>query len=126
MPEEPFLGTRPRVSPDGEPAQYGDYTWVTYREVQDEATALAKGLRPLALDVADGDIQMSVIGIYAGNSAKWLTMDIACVLSGIVMVPLYQSYGSDAADAAIAAIGMTTMVAEPPRVDTLLALKEEG
>jgi len=46
MPNEPFLGTRQKkdtVDSDGNP-EFGDYTWLTYKQVDENAKNLARGL----------------------------------------------------------------------------------
>jgi long-chain acyl-CoA synthetase len=36
---------------------------------------------------------MNLIGIYSKNRTEWMITDIACVLFGLVSVPLYDTLG---------------------------------
>ena len=63
----------------------GDGTWdeYTWREVAERVRRIAHYLR--AQNLAQG----SRIGIWSSNSADWIMVDLAIMLSGHISVPLY-------------------------------------
>ncbi|MGJ8686080.1 MAG: AMP-binding protein, partial [Spongiibacteraceae bacterium] len=79
---------------------HGDETWLhqptnrewtqyTYNEVYDSALRIASGLRAQGINAGDR------VAILAKNSAQWMMADFACMLSGIISVPIYATAGED-------------------------------
>jgi len=89
---KPFLGTRSFIKKDGSDGSFerGAYEWQSYGEVGDRVLALSAGLRHLGMKVGDK------IGIISQNRSEWVCTDMACCISGLVSVPLYDTLGKDA------------------------------
>ena len=58
--------------------------WMKYGEIWEKAEALSK-----SLNVCD-----KCVGIFGGNSENWIITDLACVIAGVVSVPVPPSISS--------------------------------
>lgn len=45
--------------------------------------------------VEDEGKELKIIGIFAKNSANWMIIDLACILSGMTSVTLYDTLGAE-------------------------------
>jgi len=88
-----FLGTREKLS-DG---KFGPYRFKTYAQVQEIATQLGSGFVNLGLTTttSDQDFNIDFLIIWAKNREEWLMSDIACVLYGLSLVPVYDTLGPE-------------------------------
>ncbi len=85
---EDFTGTR-KVNAD---KTFGDYIWTTYKEVGNLAISFAKGLSATCPWLA-AEKELSKIGFYSKNNEDMVVGMIAAFLSGITVVPLYDTLG---------------------------------
>jgi len=69
-----------------------EYQWITYDETERSATEIGSGL----IDLGEKHGQDTFIGIYATNSAEWLTTALACHFHSMIYVPLYDTLGEPA------------------------------
>ncbi len=69
---------------------------------------------------------MKMIGIYAKNRYEWLLADIACLMFGLVSVPLYDTLGIDNLSYCLKMTEITTMFVSADTAKTLLKLKDHG
>jgi long-chain acyl-CoA synthetase len=71
--------------------QHDGVEWVniSWSQAGQTARALAAGMRELGLE--DGDR----VGLYAENSARWMLLDLAIMMAGLVSVPIYTSMPED-------------------------------
>ncbi|CAI2349377.1 unnamed protein product [Caenorhabditis sp. 36 PRJEB53466] len=82
----PCVGTR--ASADA------DYAFLTYNEVHEKAQKLSMTLvHEFELTPAN----TTNVGIYARNSPQWLISALACIEQSMVVVPLYDTLGAEAA-----------------------------
>ena len=58
---------------------------------------LAKGMihHDLTAECSDETVNLRVVGIFAKNSAKWVTTDLACAYSDVTSVTLYDTLGAE-------------------------------
>ncbi|KAG5443687.1 Long-chain-fatty-acid--CoA ligase 5 [Clonorchis sinensis] len=81
----PCFGRRPNF--------YCEPNWRTYEQVGREILALGAALSSLV------DLENSVnryVGIYGRNSPEWVCSQYACAHYGLVVVPLYDTFGEEA------------------------------
>ncbi|KAH0792786.1 AMP-binding enzyme family protein [Histomonas meleagridis] len=69
----------------------GPYKYITYSEFYKRALAFGRGLLELGLTRGDK------IGIYSSNSQWWQIAAFGSFSVGIIIVPVYDSFGKDAA-----------------------------
>ena len=103
FPENECLGTRrkldskmefnPRTKQEEMTQQFGEYEWMTFRQVKEQAMNLSHGIeeRNLYNIVEDGDETLKIMGIMAPNCPEWLITDIACCFNNVTVAPLYTS-----------------------------------
>lgn len=75
-------------------SEKGNYGFVTYGEIHDNARKLANALINNFGLVPENTTN---VGIYARNSPQWLQSALALAEQSIVVVPLYDTLGADAA-----------------------------
>jgi hypothetical protein len=75
------LGVRD-VDKDNPECYTNSYSWQTYKTVGDRSTNFGHGLRHL-IEPRD------YLGICAANRPEWVIADLACMLHGIISVPMY-------------------------------------
>jgi len=91
-PSRDFFGVRAR----NEDGTLGDYEWTKYSDMINEADAFGSGLRNLELcpEINDfRDYNLRFLSIFAPNCRSWYCMDIAAMLHGITLAPLYATLG---------------------------------
>ncbi|MGV6806760.1 MAG: AMP-binding protein [bacterium] len=62
---------------------------LSWREVDNEARRIANGLVSRGCESGDR------VAILAKNSAEWVIADIACMMAGLISVPIYATAGED-------------------------------
>ena len=65
----------------------------TYREIYGLAENLGSYLVENKMYFEEPKDGMKLIGIFAKNRVEWLIADIACILYGLTIVPLYDTLG---------------------------------
>ncbi|XP_043945765.1 long-chain-fatty-acid--CoA ligase 1 isoform X2 [Protopterus annectens] len=103
----PCLGTRKSNQP---------YEWITYQEVEDRAECLGSGLIHLGHKPAPDQF----VGIFAQNRAEWTISELACHTYSMVVVPLYDTLGSEAIGYIIEKVEVTTVICDKPAKAKLL------
>lgn len=81
---EAWVDLRPEA-----PAILGDGLRLSYKELEDRANRLARGIR--ACDVGPGDL----VGIYFERSAEPIVAILACLKAGVAYVPIDPIYPAD-------------------------------
>lgn len=97
-PQSNFIGHR-EVSSDGTMAS--EFTFDTYDEVKELATALGSGMVNLNLTEEKAQFQnfkLKFISIFGKNTREWLITDIANSLYGHTSMPIYDTLGIEAVD----------------------------
>lgn len=69
---------------------------------------------------------MRLIGIFAKNRYEWMVADIACMLYGLTLVPLYDTLGIDNLTYCLEHSGIRTLFVTDQTIKTVLGLKGHG
>lgn len=69
---------------------------------------------------------MKLIGIYSKNRYEWMVSDIACMLYGLTLVPLYDTLGIENLTYCLENSEMSSCFVTESTVQTLLKLKGHG
>jgi long-chain acyl-CoA synthetase len=113
--DKPCLGWRPKTS-----TGWGDYVWTTYGEVRTQSTNFGAGLRFLGLQPKDR------VGIYSKNRPEWIVTALGCQAHSIIIVPLYDTLGPNAAEYIINHAELSTVVVGKENIHSLLAVAERS
>lgn len=65
----------------------------TYGEIMGLSEKVGSYLLNNKMEYAEPDLNMKLIGIFAKNRYEWIVADIACMLYGLTIVPLYDTLG---------------------------------
>jgi long-chain acyl-CoA synthetase len=125
----PCLGTRPEIDRDdkGE-AVFGKYEYITYQEAYDSSLNLAKSLCNLKLysEPKVNGQTYKLIGILAKNCEQWVISDLACSMSGIATVTLYDTLGKDSTQYIIKQSELNTIICTSDHITHLIETKNEN
>lgn len=98
----------------------GNHEVVTYDEFFEDACAVAGGLRDLGLGAGDR------IGIESETRYEWSVLDVATLLTGMVLVPVYPSFSPSQSAYVIDDAGIDVLVTQKPDVaDAVADVTEE-
>ncbi|CAL5999020.1 Long_chain fatty acid CoA ligase [Hexamita inflata] len=84
-PNRRFLGTR-EFFLNG---KRGAYEWYSYQDIDRMSCLLSQGLTEIGLKRGDR------AGIISQNRTEWTVVDLACSISGIVLVPIYDTQSAE-------------------------------
>ena len=75
----------------------GEYHWQTYGQVKVRVEQIARSLidNQMYSEVEDMGKKHRIVGISAKNSADWMIFDLACAISGLTSVTLYDTLGAE-------------------------------
>ncbi|PAA82161.1 hypothetical protein BOX15_Mlig017940g2 [Macrostomum lignano] len=109
----PCLGTRV-----GE----GPYEWLTYQQVYDQARELGSALTG-RLGLSRGEF----VGVYSQNRAEWVLTEVACNQFSLVLVPLYDTLGTEACSHILSQTSSSVVVVDSEsKARNLLQCKAEA
>ena len=120
--DQPFLGTRRKVSKDTYDSKY---TWKTYGEAKEEAIAFAKGLDALKLcpEVNTGtDGLFKFLGIYSRNNEQWVIGDLGAHANSVTVVTIYDTLGDNAMEYIFKQTQLSTILIESKGLAKILIL----
>jgi long-chain acyl-CoA synthetase len=124
-----FLGTRPVIDRDdkGE-AVFGNYEFITYQDAYETSLNLAKSLCNLKLysEPKVNGQTYKLIGILAKNCEQWVISDLACSMSGIATVTLYDTLGKDSTQYIINQSELNTIICTSDHITHLIETKKEN
>ncbi|XP_066474917.1 long-chain-fatty-acid--CoA ligase 5 isoform X2 [Tiliqua scincoides] len=92
------------------------YQWLSYQQVLDKAEYLGSGLLHKGCKPS-GD---QFIGIFAQNRPEWVISELACYTYSMVVVPLYETLGSEAIVYIINKADVSTVICDKPDKAQLL------
>lgn len=133
-----FLGVRevtgtktvqnPKTKKDEVVNEYGDYTWKSYKEINELCTPLSKAIthKELFAKVMDDDEPHRMMGIFAKNSLEWIITDIALAMTNVTSVTLYDTLGAESTEYIIDQCELSTICLTADKIKDLLKLKHEG
>jgi long-chain acyl-CoA synthetase len=84
---------------------------------------MAKDLVPKR-DTEDGQIRF--MALYAKNREEWVVTDLACILSGVTVVTLYDTLGKDSLEYILDQTYIKTCVLSADKLKNIVELKKEG
>eukprot|EP00029_Vermamoeba_vermiformis_P011063 TRINITY_DN598_c0_g1_i1.p1 TRINITY_DN598_c0_g1~~TRINITY_DN598_c0_g1_i1.p1 ORF type:complete len:659 (+),score=220.18 TRINITY_DN598_c0_g1_i1:19-1995(+) len=113
--EKPLFGVRPKLE-----KSWGEYMWTTYGEAGAQTRNVASGLRYLGLNPKD------TVGIYSRNRAEWLITAMASSSQSLVIVPLYDTLGPNAAEFIVNHAELSAVVVGKENLPSLLHLAKEN
>lgn len=95
--DRPFLGTREKVKKEDGTTELGDYKWISYDQGMEKASAVAKYLmeHKLSPKIKFDDGEFRTIALYAKNREEWVITDLACAMTNITTVTLYDTLGRE-------------------------------
>lgn len=99
-----FLGSRVR----GDDGRLGEYRWLTHEQVLVMVQNLSFKLGTLNA-VKENSFGLKCIGILSKSREEWVVTDLACILQGYTVVPIYDVYGEAEILKALVENGITTV-----------------
>uniref|UniRef100_A0A669B3H3 Arachidonate--CoA ligase n=1 Tax=Oreochromis niloticus TaxID=8128 RepID=A0A669B3H3_ORENI len=97
----PCLGSRKPNQP---------YEWQTYKEVIDRGECIGSAL----LHRGHSHTGDKFIGIFSQNRPEWTIAELACYTYSLVVVPLYDTLGTEAIDYIIDRAAISTVICDVP------------
>jgi len=97
--------------------QLGDYSWMTYTDLNTKADQLGKGLRELGVKPRDK------IVIYANTCADWMVSAVASFKHSLAVVTIYTNLGEDGVKHGISQTEATAVIVGQelvPRLEAVL------
>lgn len=88
-PDKDLLGER---TYDADTKKFGDYEWMTYSQVLVTTNSIGSSLLALHCGLERQD----PIAIYSNNSREWVLCEFGALSQGMVIVPLYATFGAAA------------------------------
>uniref|UniRef100_A0A3P8SAH7 Long-chain-fatty-acid--CoA ligase n=1 Tax=Amphiprion percula TaxID=161767 RepID=A0A3P8SAH7_AMPPE len=99
------------------------YQWLKYRQVSDRAEHLGSGLLHRGLKPGSD----TLIGVFAQNRPEWIISELACYTYSMVVVPLYDTLGTEALVFIIDQAEISTVICDnQKKAETLLQNREKG
>ena len=93
----------------------GEHEPVTYEAFFEDACAVAGGLRELGLEAGDR------VGIESETRYEWSVLDVATLLTGVVLVPVYPTFSPAQSAYVVDDAGLDVLVTEEPDVPAEVA-----
>uniref|UniRef100_A0A0N4ZFK3 Long-chain-fatty-acid--CoA ligase n=1 Tax=Parastrongyloides trichosuri TaxID=131310 RepID=A0A0N4ZFK3_PARTI len=101
----------------------GPYKWYTYGEVDTMARNIGNAIVEKLNVTPSNDMH---VGIYAINSPEWLITALGCARQSIVVVPLYDTLGADAASYIVQQTEISVIIVDNlEKVNNLLLNKKD-
>ena len=122
--DKPFLGTREIL----EDKSRGCYRFRTYGQVLELTTKVGSGIVNLDLAPVTDSVNNSnlrLVGVYAKNREEWVELDLACILYGFTLVPIYDTLGHNSVEYVFNHTKMETCFCSCNYLENLLKSKSE-
>lgn len=99
------------------------YTWYTTEDVFNKASMIGSGL--LKLNLVPITVENhKFCGFYAQNSVNYVLCDLACILYGITVVPIYDTLGETATQFAFNQTQMRTCFVTSKHLPKIIAARK--
>ena len=66
------------------------------------------------------------MSLYAKNREEWVTTDMACMISGLTSVTLYDTLGKDSIEYILEQTTIKTVFCSADKINILVELKKQG
>lgn len=123
-----FLGTRQKNKKEDGTVELGPYEWINYQNAFQQSEGLANFLIHHNLaprnEFPDGNLR--TVSLYAKNREEWVITDMACILTDITVVTLYDTLGKDSIEYILDQTHIKTIVLSSDKVKVILDLKKNG
>ena len=113
------------VDNGGHPTEERELTKYTFGQIFDWATRTGSFLKQNKMDYMEKG-GMKMVGIFSKNRYEWLIADMACMLYGLTLVPLYDTLGIENLTYCLEHSGITTLFITSGTIKTILGLKGHG
>jgi long-chain acyl-CoA synthetase len=120
-----FLGKRIKISEN----KFGEYTWKTYKEINNHVHEFAAGLIYLNLIPSiesphDGIFKF--LGIYSKNREEWVVAYLACHMTSTTVITFYDTLGENVIEYLLDQTKLITLMVESKSLKKLIDLKCEN
>jgi len=98
--------------------QLGDYSWLTYKELDTKADFLGKGLRELGVQPKDK------IVLYANTCAEWMMSAVGAFKQSLAVVTIYTNLGEEGVEHGISQTDASVVIVSQelvPRLQSVLS-----
>jgi len=98
--------------------QLGEYTWLTYKELDTKADFLGKGLRELGVQPKDK------IVLYANTCAEWMMSAVGAFKQSLAVVTIYTNLGEEGVEHGISQTDASVVIVSQelvPRLQSVLS-----
>lgn len=102
--------------------------WTTYRDVQTNVQALARGVGFYNLaNTSEGDgKKWNFVGIWSKNRREWLEVHLSNMYYARTTIGFFDSMGPQSTDDIITQTELTSVFASSENIDKMLAMKSKG
>lgn len=120
--------TNPRTKKEETVNTFGDYQWLTYKEIHDMVEPLSKSfIQNELFSIAEElDEKHRMMGIFAKNCVEWIVTDLACAMGNITSVTLYDTLGPESTEYIINQCGLKTICLTSDKIKELVGLVAKG
>lgn len=131
--DDDYLGTRIELgmeeTPEGKKfMKFGEYQWMTYKDVANVTEPLARGMHGLKLATeTEGDNRKwKFVGIWAKNRWEWLATHIANMYFNHTTIGFFDSMGAQSVDFILNQTELSTIFVAKEYVAKLVSMKRDG
>ena len=91
---------------------------MNYQTAYERANRIAMGFVGLKLhnEVTEGSESFRFVGIFSKNRVEWLLTDLACMLSNVASVALYDTLGADSSKYIIRETELSTIFCSSDKI----------
>lgn len=107
---------------------YGHYEWLSYAEIEEMSTYVARGMVKLNL-AAEQEYNgrpLKIIATLSKNRLEWILTDIGCWMSSITNVPLYETLGEESIDFVAEQTQFSTIFVSIEAINKIAEHKKKG
>jgi long-chain acyl-CoA synthetase len=124
FPNNNLFGTR-RKDAEG---KFQEYQWTNCKTAYERSHNMAKSLHKLEVcpktHFDEGDFKF--MGLYAKNREEWCQSDLACAMSGITVVTLYDTLGKASIEFIVSQTSMASLILSADKIKLVASMRKEG
>jgi len=106
----------------GRESKGGKYSFYTYEQSFNLACDIASGMLKFGLltQISDRDYTMQAYGVYSKNRVEYILLDMAAMLYGFTVVPLYDTLGMSSVQYILSETGLKTVFVANENLEKLI------